>query len=115
MPRPNSENDYTLSLSQINNNNDKNYIIYDSAYGHNFQHKRNKNSQGTSKRIEKYKSDRSEAESSLIDSRSQNSKLSYNIEYLISQAFTPIVPGNSHLNEISQVSWNNRNLFENIS
>jgi len=110
-----SKNDDTLSLSLIGNTNDQNYVIYDSAYGYNYGYKANKYSQGTQKRINQYKSDHSEVESSQVDSRSQNSKMSYKIEYLISKAFTPLVPSNNHLNDISKVSWNNRELFENIS
>jgi hypothetical protein len=33
----------------------------------------------------------------------------------MSKAFTPIVPSDNYLNDISKISWNNRELFENIS
>ena len=41
--------------------------------------------------------------------------MSYKIEYLISKAFTPIVPSNNYMNEISKISWNNKHLLDNIS
>lgn len=108
-----SNHDNTLSLSFIANAEDRSYIIYDSAYGYNHGYKAMKQNKRTRQRIERYASDRSEVDSSKIGSKQSTN--SYKIEYLMSKAFTPIVPSDNYMNDISKISWNNRELFENIS
>jgi hypothetical protein len=66
-------------------------------------------------RVRNYRSNESEDGSSKLARRSINSRGSYKIEYLISKAFTPIVPSDHELNEISKISWNRGELLENIS
>jgi hypothetical protein len=108
-----SNHENTLSLSFIANAEDRSYIIYDSAYGYNHGYKAMKQNKRTRQRIERYTSDRSEVDSSKICSKQSTN--SYKIEYLMSKAFTPIVPSANYMNDISKISWNNRELFENIS
>lgn len=107
---------HTLSLSFVGNDHDSNYMVYDSAYGASYGYKARKPHKLTRQRINKYRSkDNAEVDSSNFDGASQNSRGSYRIEYLISKAFTPIVPSDNYLNEISKISWNRRDLLENIS
>lgn len=108
---------HTLSLSFAGNDHDSNYMIYDSAYGASHGYKASKKPHRlTRQRINKYRSkDNEDANSSQFDGVSQNSRGSYRIEYLISKAFTPIVPSDNYLNEISKISWNRRDLLDNIS
>ena len=109
--------DGTLSLSFIKrHDDDSNYIVYDSGYGGNIMNNSHKYGKNTKHRIQKYQSEEnSDRDSSQRYGTSRNSRGSFRIEYLMSKAFTPIVPSNNHLNEISRITWNRNELFENIT
>ena len=109
--------DGTLSLSFIKRqDDDSNYVVYDSGYGGNIMNNSHKYGKNTRHRIQKYQSEEnSDHNSSRLNGASRNSKGSYRIEYLMSKAFTPIVPTSNHLNEISRITWNRNDLFENIT
>lgn len=109
--------DGTLSLSYIKKqDDDSNYIVYDSGHGSNIANNSHKYGKNTQHRIQKYQSeDNSDHDSSRPYGTSRNSRGSFRIEYLMSKAFTPIVPANNHLNEISRITWNRNDLFDNIT
>ena len=80
------------------------------------EYQSSKHSKRTRKRIEKSRSgEHSDYASSNLDTFSRNSRGSYKLDYLMSKAFTPIVPSNNQLHEISKISWNRKDLIDNIS
>jgi len=107
--------DGTLSLSFLGNMNESNYKVHDSAYEKTCDRRNKTRNKAIRKRISQYRSDESDPTSSKLAGRSVNSRGSYKIEYLISKAFTPIVPTDNDMFDISKISWNNQNIFDNIS
>ena len=106
----------TLSLSHANQQHENNYYIEDSSRRGNFGYQDVKYRRGTRKRIKHYESvENNDYGSSVYDTASRNSKGSYRFEYLMNKAFTPIVPTNHYLNDVSKISWNRQGLLDNIS
>ena len=110
------DHDGTLSLSFNAHNNESNYYIQSSAKHVENAYQNISKRKRIVKRVKHYEShENDEYGSSAYDTASRNSKGSYKIEYLMHQAFTPIVPSNNHMHEISKISYNRRDLYDNIS
>lgn len=107
--------DGTLSLS-LNGKNDSQYYIQDSGAQASYGYQDIKYKRKTRKRVANYETqENNEYDSSIFETASRNSKGSYRIEFLMHKAFTPIVPVNTYGNDISKISWNKNNLYDNIS